>query len=209
MDVWACGVTLYYCLFHSLPFHSHNPHQLYQLIVHQPLATPPPPVPPTHRDYREWQQVSELVVGMLAKEAGQRMTLREVRQHGWVTRDGSEPMADEWVDDDRWDESPTALSLPPSPVAAAASRDKQSQPTQPAAIRNNTRLQISADELSAALTAITHKSATRRLAKQAAAARVETGRDIIRPIQRTAVVGSSKQDKHTKAMQSRQRTASL
>ena len=207
MDVWACGVTLYYCLFHSLPFHSNNPHQLYQLIVHQPLTFPPPPVATTHPEYREWVQVCELVGCMLAKEAGQRTTLREVRSHGWVTRDGSEPMVDEWADEERWDESPAAPSLPPSPIAAAASRDKQPQP---GVIRNYTRLQITADELSAALTSITHKSASRRLAKQAAVAKADdVNKNLIRPLQRTAVVGSSGQDKQMRAMQSRQRTASL
>ena len=209
MDVWACGVTLYYCLYRTLPFHSNNPHQLYQLIVHQPLTFPLPPVPASHPEYREWMQASELVSGMLAKEAGQRMTLRDVRGHGWVTRDGSEPMVDEWADEDRWDESPAALSMPPSPTAAA-DKDKQPQPAQPAAIRSSTRLQITADELNAALTAITHKSASRRLAKQAAAARTDDpNKDVIRPLQRTAVVGSSGQDRQTRAMQSRQRTASL
>ena len=211
MDVWACGVTLYYCLFHSLPFHSTNPHQLYQLIVHQPLTFPPLPVASTHVDHREWAQVCELVSGMLAKEAGQRMTLREVRQHAWVTRDGSEPMMDEWADEERWDDPPTSLSLPPSPVAAAgADKDKQTQPTQPAPIRNYTRLQLTADELSAALTAITHKSASRRLARQTAAARAEdASKDIITPLQRTAVGGSNGHGRQMRAMLSRQRTASL
>ena len=68
MDVWACGVTLYYCLFHALPFHSHNPHQLYQLITSQPLSFPPLPVPATHADYRDWTAACELVSGMLAKD---------------------------------------------------------------------------------------------------------------------------------------------
>ena len=216
MDVWACGVTLYYCLFHTLPFHSNNPHQLYHLIVHQPLTFPTLPVPPSHPAHSDLLLACDLVRGMLAKEPGQRLTLMEVRSHAWVTRECLEPMLDEWAgagEDEHWDgaggggyDSQSGLSLPPSPSAAASNGDKQ---TQPPSIRSYKRLQLTTDELSAALTSITHKSASRRLAnKQTATVKVEDGssRDLIRPLQRAALVG---QERLMKASQSRQRTASL
>ena len=228
MDVWACGVTLYYALFHTLPFHSSNPHHLYHLILHLPLTFPPLPIPPSHPDHPQWLTACQLVGGMLAKEPSERLTLREVRGHAWVTAGGSEPMVDEWAgfclgggeEVERWDgggyDSHSGLSLPPSPSGGVGDgKEAQASEQQPPAIRNQSRLQITPDELSAALTAITHKSASRRLASKqsataAGAAKVEDGsRDLIKPLQRSALGGGGGQERQIRAMQSRQRTASL
>ena len=158
MDVWATGVTLYYCLFRVLPFQSSSPHRLYQLIVQQQLSFPPIPVPVEHSDHRDWLLAVDLITRLLHKEPTQRMTLAEAKVHPFVTRDGREPLLEDDDDDptapanlagDDWSDR----ALPRSPMVSPR-----------VGAGRVSRVFITPGELNTALTAITHKSASRRLA---------------------------------------------
>ena len=106
MDVWAVGVTLYFCLFQQLPFQSSSRPRLYHLIAHSPLNLPPPPIPPSHPDHRLWLFALHLLSQLLIKEPSTRLTLAQAKAHPFTTLDGAEPLPEEEAEDDptaqRW-----------------------------------------------------------------------------------------------------------
>ncbi|EOA24150.1 hypothetical protein CARUB_v10017384mg [Capsella rubella] len=74
-DTWAVGVTLYHMILGQYPFLGHTLQDTYDKIVHNPLIIPDGLNP----------QLKNLIEGLLCKDPNQRMTLKAVAEHPWVT----------------------------------------------------------------------------------------------------------------------------
>ncbi|KAL0208419.1 hypothetical protein P9112_011006 [Eukaryota sp. TZLM1-RC] len=83
-DVWALGITLYIMAFGKLPFHHPSILELFNLICTQELDFPPD-VDPLLRNLLEL---------MLCKDFTQRASIKEIKQHPWVTDEGQCPISD-------------------------------------------------------------------------------------------------------------------
>ncbi|CAN8255030.1 unnamed protein product [Cochlearia groenlandica] len=81
-DTWAVGVTLYCMISGQYPFLGDTLQDTYDKIVHSPLIIPDGLNP----------HLKELIKGLLCKDPNQRMTLKDVAEHLWVTgEDGAVP----------------------------------------------------------------------------------------------------------------------
>ncbi|XP_010503172.1 PREDICTED: serine/threonine-protein kinase GRIK1 [Camelina sativa] len=74
-DTWAVGVTLYRMILGLYPFLGDTLQDTYDKIVHNPLIIPDELNP----------QLRDLIEGLLCKDPNQRMTLKAVAEHPWVT----------------------------------------------------------------------------------------------------------------------------
>ena len=83
-DIWSMGITLYAFVYGILPFFDMNIVALYGLIQHQGLKFPPSPTISA--------KLKDLLIRMLSKEPSQRITLPEIKNHSWVTCDGTQPL---------------------------------------------------------------------------------------------------------------------
>lgn len=84
-DVWSMGVTLYAFVYGVLPFYDTNIIALYGLIQHQGLRFPSGG-PATSA------QLKDLLIRMLCKDPSRRITVPEMKEHTWVTVDGTQPL---------------------------------------------------------------------------------------------------------------------
>ncbi|CAH2065367.1 unnamed protein product [Thlaspi arvense] len=81
-DTWAVGVTLYCMILGQYPFLGETLQDTYDKIVHNSLVIP---------DGLE-DNLKDLINGLLSKDPKQRMTLKDVAEHPWVTgEDGAVP----------------------------------------------------------------------------------------------------------------------
>lgn len=87
-DVWSMGVTLYAFVYGVLPFYDTNIVALYGLIQHQGLRFPTGG-PSTSA------QLKDLLIRMLSKDPARRITVPEIKEHPWVTADGTQPLPSE------------------------------------------------------------------------------------------------------------------
>ncbi|CAE6075206.1 unnamed protein product [Arabidopsis arenosa] len=74
-DTWAVGVTLYCMILGQYPFLGDTLQDTYDKIVHNPLIIPDGLNP----------HLRDLIEGLLCKDPNQRMTLKAVAEHPWVT----------------------------------------------------------------------------------------------------------------------------
>lgn len=86
-DIWAMGVTLYAFVYGHVPFHDDNIIGLYSKIRHQQVDFSPNP--PISCDLKE------LITRMLEKDPSKRITLPEIKDHPWVTKNGLQPLPSE------------------------------------------------------------------------------------------------------------------
>ncbi|KNC76770.1 hypothetical protein SARC_10751, partial [Sphaeroforma arctica JP610] len=81
IDIWAMGVTLYCFMFGKVPFTGAN-----ILDLHDNIQQAEP-------DYGQLDSnLVDLLKGMLRKSPAERLTMREVRNHPWITTQGTEPI---------------------------------------------------------------------------------------------------------------------
>ncbi|GMI89063.1 geminivirus rep interacting kinase 2 [Hibiscus trionum] len=74
-DTWAVGVTLYCMVLGKYPFLGETLQDTYEKIVNNPLVLPDDMNP----------ELRNLLQGLLCKDPKERMTLKDVAEHSWVT----------------------------------------------------------------------------------------------------------------------------
>lgn len=83
-DVWALGITLYCFVFGKVPFDDVNRMGLYEKIRTQELTFPDDvPLNP---------QLEDLLLRMLIKDPIERITIKGIKEHHWVTQGGKCPL---------------------------------------------------------------------------------------------------------------------
>ncbi|KAE8711339.1 Serine/threonine-protein kinase GRIK1 [Hibiscus syriacus] len=81
-DTWAVGVTLYCMILGKFPFLGDTLQDTYEKIVNNPLVLPNDMNP----------ELQNLLQGLLCKDPKERMSLKAVAEHSWVTeKEGSIP----------------------------------------------------------------------------------------------------------------------
>ena len=86
-DIWSLGVTLFSLVYGKVPFHDDNIVALYTKIRTQELQLPKEPdISP---------ELKCLITQMLVKDPANRISLRDIMAHEWVTGYGLYPMASE------------------------------------------------------------------------------------------------------------------
>ncbi|KAL6702706.1 hypothetical protein ACN47E_001030 [Coniothyrium glycines] len=81
-DIWSMGCTLYCLLFGRIPFERTGMIELYQSIRNDPLEF----------DSECNAELMDLLQRLLEKDPSKRITMEEIRDHSWVTRQGTDPL---------------------------------------------------------------------------------------------------------------------
>jgi len=81
-DIWAAGVTLYYMCMRKYPFISNNFPDLFFKIQNND-----PEYPSTLHPL-----LDDLIKRMLTKDPLKRITIPQIKEHSWITKDGMDPM---------------------------------------------------------------------------------------------------------------------
>ncbi|XP_055009703.1 LOW QUALITY PROTEIN: calcium/calmodulin-dependent protein kinase kinase 2 [Boleophthalmus pectinirostris] len=87
LDVWAMGITLYCFVFGTCPFMDERILSLHQKIKTQPVELP--------ENAEISDDLKDLLLKMLDKNPGTRITVPQIKVHPWVTRHGAEPLPPE------------------------------------------------------------------------------------------------------------------
>ncbi|KAH7047169.1 kinase-like domain-containing protein [Linnemannia elongata] len=87
IDIWALGVTLYCFVYGRCPFIAETEFELFNII---PRKQPSYPDSVPGRDHVE-ASLKDLLSRLLEKDVGKRITLREVKEHAWVTEGLKDP----------------------------------------------------------------------------------------------------------------------
>ncbi|KAI0386217.1 Pkinase-domain-containing protein [Hypomontagnella monticulosa] len=85
-DIWSMGVSLYCLKYGRLPFRRDNVLDMYEAIRTEELQIP--------RE-NEDENFVDLITKILDKNCDTRLTLREIRNHPWVTKGGNDPLLSE------------------------------------------------------------------------------------------------------------------
>lgn len=84
-DIWACGITLFYMATGKYPFASSEYSKLYRLIQN------------TEPDYPAEMlgtPLHDLICRLLKKLPDDRIRINEIKNHPWITKNGTEPLQD-------------------------------------------------------------------------------------------------------------------
>ncbi|KAK7908572.1 hypothetical protein PG985_015875 [Apiospora marii] len=84
-DIWAMGVTLYCLKYGRLPFKRDNVLDMYEAIRNDQPEIPDDETP----------EFRDLITRLLDKDASTRIEMSEIREHPWVTLNGSDPLLSE------------------------------------------------------------------------------------------------------------------
>ncbi|KAL7626562.1 hypothetical protein AAE478_003334 [Parahypoxylon ruwenzoriense] len=84
-DIWSMGVTLYCLKYGKLPFRGDNILDMYEAIRTEEIQLPPD----------EDKNFVDIITRILDKNSETRLTLREIRNHPWVTKGGTDPLLSE------------------------------------------------------------------------------------------------------------------
>ncbi|KAI0486807.1 kinase-like domain-containing protein [Xylaria cf. heliscus] len=84
-DIWSMGITLYCLKYGELPFSSNSILDMYQAIREKPISLPD----------EEDPDFVDLITRILDKNSSTRITLPEIRNHPWVTKNGDDPLLSE------------------------------------------------------------------------------------------------------------------
>uniref|UniRef100_A0A8K9XIH8 Protein kinase domain-containing protein n=1 Tax=Oncorhynchus mykiss TaxID=8022 RepID=A0A8K9XIH8_ONCMY len=82
LDVWAMGVTLYCFVYGKCPFIDEYIIGLHNKIRNRPVEFPNTP--------EVCKELKELIIRMLDKNPDSRITIPEIKEHPWVTEDGTD-----------------------------------------------------------------------------------------------------------------------
>ncbi|KAL8997476.1 MAG: hypothetical protein Q9169_003256 [Polycauliona sp. 2 TL-2023] len=83
-DIWSMGVTLYCLRFGRIPFERPGVLQLYECIRNEPLNI--------NNGLECTDSFKDLINKLLEKDARKRITMEELREHPWVTKNGNDPL---------------------------------------------------------------------------------------------------------------------
>ncbi|KAI8389392.1 kinase-like domain-containing protein [Blakeslea trispora] len=83
-DIWSMGITLYCMIYGKTPFDSTNILELYAMITEAPI----------HYDPID-DQLLDLFERILDRNPETRITMKELREHPWITNNGTETMLSE------------------------------------------------------------------------------------------------------------------
>ncbi|CAG8746775.1 10498_t:CDS:2, partial [Acaulospora colombiana] len=81
-DIWSMGVTLYCLAFGCLPFEKDNIIDLYESIKNDDITVPKNTDP----------SLADLLHKVLEKDPSERIVMKELREHPWVTDHGNDPL---------------------------------------------------------------------------------------------------------------------
>ncbi|TVY26115.1 Calcium/calmodulin-dependent protein kinase kinase [Lachnellula hyalina] len=81
-DIWSMGVSLYCLRFGRIPFEKSGVLELYEAIKNDDLEIEPNCEP----------GFCDLMRRLLDKNPSERITMQEIREHSWVTKDGTDPL---------------------------------------------------------------------------------------------------------------------
>ncbi|KAK5663965.1 hypothetical protein OQA88_177 [Cercophora sp. LCS_1] len=81
-DIWSMGVSLYCLRYGRIPFERDNVLEMYAAIKNEPHSLPPD----------ENEQFVDVLSKLMEKDAEKRITMEQLREHSWVTRDGQDPL---------------------------------------------------------------------------------------------------------------------
>ncbi|KAH9872711.1 hypothetical protein J1614_005105 [Plenodomus biglobosus] len=81
-DIWSMGCTLYCLLFGRIPFERTGMIELYESIRSDPLEF----------DTDCNDELKHLLQKLMEKDPQKRITIEEIREHPWVTRQGTDPL---------------------------------------------------------------------------------------------------------------------
>ncbi|KAI1131480.1 kinase-like domain-containing protein [Nemania abortiva] len=100
-DVWAMGVTLYCLKYGKLPFNGDHVLDMYEAIRQDSFWLPDDEDP----------EFVDLITRILDKDSSTRITLPDIRNHPWVTRNGDDPLLSEEENCSDMVETPSELEL--------------------------------------------------------------------------------------------------
>lgn len=81
-DIWAMGVSLYCLRYGKIPFERDNVLEMYEAIKNEPH-----PIPPDEKE-----QFVDVLSRLMEKAPLKRITMAELREHPWVTKNGQDPL---------------------------------------------------------------------------------------------------------------------
>ncbi|KAJ2899091.1 hypothetical protein MKZ38_003397 [Zalerion maritima] len=81
-DIWSMGTCLYCFKYGHLPFEHDNPLDMYEAIKNDPLTIPGDEEP----------LFADLIRRLLEKDPNERITMPKLRDHPWVTKNGTDPL---------------------------------------------------------------------------------------------------------------------
>ncbi|KAI4190490.1 MAG: hypothetical protein L6R41_000725 [Letrouitia leprolyta] len=83
-DIWSMGITLYCLRFGKIPFEKPGVLQLYECIRNEPLSI--------GSELGCSDNLRDLIIRLLEKDPRKRITMEELREHPWVTKNGDDPL---------------------------------------------------------------------------------------------------------------------